>query len=175
MIRFILPPIRTFSTGNQTLNRYLDSLRDGISSLSKIVNNASASVGPTGAIWWYNPGPATVEKGLLYGLDASGNTYVPATGLTASVIQPLFVAAQAIPPNTFGWAWANGPAEVEGDGGTFALGAAVWLSATAGQEGRITTTRPVGQTQFQMGWVTDTTLTPDSLRRVWLLPQPKRT
>ena len=75
MIRFILPPIRTFSTGNQTLNRYLDSLRDGISSLSKIVNNASASVGPTGAIWWYNPGP-----GAFPAAEPCTTSVDPATG-----------------------------------------------------------------------------------------------
>lgn len=173
-VRFVLPPLRTFKTGDQRLDFYLDSLRNAIASLVSGGNSAS-SAGPPGAIWWYNPGPATIEKGLFYGLDSATNAYVPATGLTASVIQPLFVAAQAIPPNTFGWAWANGPAEVAGDGGLFALGAAVWISATAGQEGRITTTRPVGQTQFMMGWVTDSLPTPDSLRRVWLLPQPKRT
>jgi hypothetical protein len=162
--------------GEQQLDRIVDALEFlNPQALALIQQTVLATDGPAGAIPFLNPGPGTLSRGYWYGLDAAGD-YVLATGETASVIQPLFVAATEIPPGVTGWVWA--PAilsEVIPDGGSFTTGAAIWLSATAGWEGTVTTTRPISETQFMVGWVQSPIPTAYGTLKAWLLMQPKRT
>lgn len=170
------PGRRGRSMGEQQFDRIIDALEFfNPQALASLRETILETAGPQGAIPWLNPGPGTIQRGYWYGLDAVGD-YVLATGETASVIQPLFVAAQDIPPNVTGWVWAPAiPGEVIPDGGSFPVGAAIWLSATAGWEGTVTTTRPVGETQFMVGWVANSIPTAYGTIKVWLLMQPKRT
>lgn len=164
------------STGDQQHDRIHEQLQflnpQAVRALQQLAVTAVTS-----ATIIRNPGPVTIQPGLWYGLDPDGNGYVLATGETAAMIQPLFVGASIIPPGATGAIIAPAlPGELTPAPDVVrTVGAALWLSATAGREGTVTTTRPAGQTQFMVGWIANTILTPQGRLNAWILMQPKRT